>query len=124
MTHQAVQYLTICRDTNRAPVYLYAFDILSLEGEDLTELPLIERKELLPEIVEDSQSTRLLYVDFLPEEGEQLFQLVCAMDMEGIVAKPQQSLYKLLKGKTPWIKIKNEDYSQAEGRSKIFNQRR
>jgi len=109
---------------NRKPVYLYAFDILCLDGEDLTQLPQIERKEILQGVVTQSESSRLLYVDFIPEKGEELFQLICNRDMEGIVAKPVQSPYKLLKGKTPWIKIKNKDYSQAKGKSKIFNQRR
>jgi bifunctional non-homologous end joining protein LigD len=36
---------------NRAPVYFYAFDILSLSGEDLCERPLIERKEILRELL-------------------------------------------------------------------------
>lgn len=108
---------------NRKTVYLYAFDILSLGGKDLKDLPLIERKEILEEVVTELESDRLLYIDFIPVKGEESFQLVCAGDMEGIVAKPKQSPYRLLKGKTPWIKIKNRDYSQAKGRSKIFNQR-
>jgi ATP-dependent DNA ligase len=41
--------------------------------------------------------------------------------MEGIVAKPKESPYRELRGKTPWIKIKNPDYSQAEGRRELFH---
>ena len=53
-------------------------------------------------------------------EGERLFELICQRDMEGIVAKPMASPYRELNGKTPWIKIKNPDYSQAEGRGEMF----
>ncbi len=41
--------------------------------------------------------------------------------MEGIVAKPPASPYKELRGKGPWIKIKNPDYSQAVGRGELFH---
>ena len=44
--------------------------------------------------------------------------------MEGIVAKPKISPYREVNGKTTWIKIKNPDYSQAEGRGELFNSRR
>ena len=36
--------------------------------------------------------------------------------MEGIVAKPKESPYRLINGKTTWIKVKNPAYSQAVGR--------
>lgn len=41
--------------------------------------------------------------------------------MEGIVAKPVESPYRLIKGRVPWWKIRNRAYSQAEGRAEIFN---
>ena len=47
--------------------------------------------------------------------------MICHRDMEGIVAKPKESPYRELNGKTPWIKIKNPDYSQAEGRGELFH---
>ena len=37
-------------------------------------------------------------MDFIIEQGEQLYEMVCSKDMEGIVAKPQQNPYKLLRG--------------------------
>ena len=66
----------------------------------------------------------LLYVDHIEEQGEQLFEMICDRDMEGIVAKPKESPYRELYGKTPWVKIKNPDYSQAEGRGELFHSRR
>ena len=42
----------------------------------------------------------------------------------GIVAKPKISPYREVKGQTTWIKVKNPDYSQAEGRQELFNKRR
>jgi bifunctional non-homologous end joining protein LigD len=78
---------------NRAPSHFYAFDILWLDGKDLRDRPLLKRKQILQAVVTESPQ-RLLYVDRIEEQGEQLFELICKRDMEGIVAKPKQSLYR------------------------------
>jgi bifunctional non-homologous end joining protein LigD len=104
---------------NRAPAYFYAFDIMSLDGEDLRDRPCIERKALLQDVVQAGPQ-RLLYVDHLEGEGERLFEQICERDMEGVVAKPKASPYRGLRGKTPWVKIKNPNYTQAEGRGDLF----
>jgi ATP-dependent DNA ligase len=64
----------------------------------------------------------LLYVDHIEEQGDQLFEMICRRDMEGVVAKPKASPYRLY-GKMPWVKIKNPEYSQAEGRGELFRSR-
>ena len=106
---------------NRAPVHFYAFDILWLDGEVLRDRPLMERKPILQEVA-SAGPDRLLYVDHIEEQGEQLFEMICRRDMEGVVAKPKASPYRLY-GKTPWVKIKNPEYSQAEGRGELFRSR-
>jgi len=62
------------------------FDLLYLDGEDVRERPLIERKRMLRRIVPEG-CPFLLYVDHVEGEGERLFQLACERDLEGIVAK-------------------------------------
>ncbi len=106
---------------HRGEPYLYAFDLLFLNGADLREQPLLERKAKLQEIIPDSPS-RLLYLDHIEEQGVELFQMGCERDLEGIVAKPKQSLYPTGRGST-WIKVKNPAYSQAEGRRELFEAR-
>ena len=103
---------------HRAPAYFYAFDILWLDGEDQRDQPCVERKAALKDVVGVGPAS-LLYVDHIEAEGERLFEQVRALDMEGIVAKPKLSLYRD-QGRTPWIKIKNSEYSQAEGRGELF----
>lgn len=105
---------------NNAPAYFYAFDILWLDGLDLREVPVIERKARLNDVVRNADCPRLLYCDHIETEGEALFSQVCQQDLEGIVAKPKDSLYRLRGRKSPWIKIKNPDYTQAEGRGDLF----
>ncbi len=56
--------------------------------------------------------------------GEELFELACKLDLEGVIAKPKGSPYRELGGKPSGVKVKNPDYSQAEGGRELFNERR
>tara|TARA_Y100000588_G_scaffold364638_1_gene428551 strand:- start:749 stop:1156 length:408 start_codon:yes stop_codon:yes gene_type:complete len=104
----------------RAPVVFFAFDILLLDGEGLREKPCIERKGVLKELVEGG-APRLHFVDHIEGDGVDLFGMICERYMEGIVAKPRDSPYRQVNGRTPWIKIKNPSYSQAEDRGEWFD---
>ena len=108
---------------HRGEPYFYAFDLLWGGGVDLRDLTLLERKARLKEVV-PAPPSRLLYLDHVEDQGVELFEMVCKLDLEGIVAKPKQSPYRELDGKPLWIKVKNPSYSQAEGRGELFNQRR
>ena len=99
-----------------------AFDILWLNGRDLRELPLIERKRALRRIV-PKHPDYLLYVDYVEGEGEHLFKLVCERDLEGIVAKHRYSRYEVENGNPAWQKIRNSRYSQMVGRDELFERR-
>ena len=105
----------------RSPQYFYAFDLLWLNGGDHRGLSLLERKRRLREIVPVAPSP-LLYVDHVVGTGVALFGAACRNDLEGIVAKRAEERY------TPeqptWVKIKNRNYGQAEGRRELFEKRR
>ena len=100
-----------------------AFDLLSVEGEDLRHLPLLERKRRLLAIM-PTIDCRLLYLDHLHERGIDLFRAACQRDLEGIVGKWIHGSYQSDPRRTSWVKIKNPDYSQAEGRHELFEARR
>ncbi len=68
--------------------------------------------------------SRVLYLDHINGNGVELFEMACKQDLEGVVAKPKQSPYRELDGKPLWVKVKNPDYTQAQGRGELFNQRR
>jgi len=106
----------------RAEPYFFAFDLLWLNGRDLRDLPLTERKEKLREIVPSSPS-RLLYSDHLDARGRQLFDFACEHDLDGIVAKWKFGSYLPNSNATTWIKVKNPNYTQAEGRGEQFEMR-
>jgi bifunctional non-homologous end joining protein LigD len=103
------------------PVF-YAFDALTIEGEDVRGLPLWQRKRRLAAIMPRIDG-RLQPVLSVPERGRDLFRLVCDQDMEGIVAKWRAGTYQTNGAGTSWFKIKNPRYSQAEGRRELFERR-
>ena len=102
----------------RSPQYFYAFDLLWLNGRDLRELPLIERKRLLRRIIPKRRS--VLFAEHIEGTGVSLFKAACEMDIEGIVAKWKSAPYRMDGNRTSWVKIKNPNYSQAEGRHERF----
>lgn len=105
----------------RSEPYFYAFDVLWLNGRDLRNQPLCERKQILRRIV-PAQPARLLYVDHVTATGKALYRAACEMDLEGVVAKLATAPY----GTEPptWVKIKNPTYSQAVGRREQFDKMR
>ena len=108
---------------HRAKPYFYAFDLLWMNGVDLRELPLVERKAKLRELV-PSPPSRLLYLDHVEDQGVELYEQCCKLDLEGVVAKPRVSPYRKVGGRALWVKVKNPDYTQAKGRRELFERRR
>lgn len=79
------------------------FDLLYLDGADLTGKPLEERLRLLAETVEAKPP---LYLNENFEEGEALYREVEQAGLEGIVAKKKGSPYRSGKKSGDWLKIK------------------
>jgi bifunctional non-homologous end joining protein LigD len=103
--------------------HFYAFDLLSVNGEDVRGLPLIERKRRLLRIMPKVES-RLLFLDHIPGRGQDLYRAACARDLEGIVGKWAKGTYQSDGRCTSWVKIKNPEYSQIEARYELFEARR
>jgi bifunctional non-homologous end joining protein LigD len=109
------QFYDLLRGT-RAPAYV-AFDIVWLDGIDLRSLPLYARRRRLLDILPKG-SAILSGALSVEVKGRELFDLMVANDLEGIVAKRVVDPYE---ARVRWLKIKNRDYSQAEGRGDLFN---
>lgn len=82
----------------------FAFDLLELNGEDLTQLPLTERKKKLRAIL-PKRSTRLRYSDHIIGNGEKLLHQFCAAQLEGVISKRVDSRYVGSRIGS-WLKIK------------------
>jgi bifunctional non-homologous end joining protein LigD len=97
-----------------------AFDVLWLNGRDLRARPLTHRKKRLERLIRASVGA-LNRVPCFEEEGRELFEAACRLDLEGVVAKRKADTYR---PETPWYKIKNPTYTQAEGRRELFERNR
>ncbi len=87
----------------RRPVYI-AFDLLALDGEDLRERPLIERKRKL-EALMNGAPQNLHYSRHVAGGGEESFLAACEAGAEGIVGKKAGSVYSGTRN-GDWIKLK------------------
>lgn len=82
----------------------HAFDLLEENGEDLTELPNIERKERLAALLENAEPP-ILVADHVIGAGEQLFEAMCGAGQEGIIAKAIDAPYAHRRSRN-WVKVK------------------
>ena len=88
------------------PLKFYAFDIFEKDGEDLTALPLIERKAILEALIgERDGGDSLQYSHHVVDNGKAVFNAMCAGGHEGIIAKAADGRYIGDRTKT-WLKIK------------------
>jgi bifunctional non-homologous end joining protein LigD len=96
------------------------FDVLSVEGEDVTKEPYLIRRQILESLCLEGARWRTP-VAF--DDGEALWEAVCEHDLEGVVAKRRLGRY--ISGNRGWIKSKNRAYWRYElEREVAFNRRR
>ncbi len=86
--------------------FLYAFDILELDGEDLRRRPWVERRAALAQLLRSTADSIALSEHMAGPDGEAMFRHVCAMGLEGIVSKGVDRPYTSGRSRD-WIKIKN-----------------
>lgn len=87
-------------------VYYYVFDILYLEGRDVRDLSLKERKKTLKSCF-DFESP-LFYTDHVKEEGKKHLREACKKGREGLIAKDYHSHYVSARSRK-WLKFKCEN---------------
>ena len=81
-----------------------AFDIMERDGEDLTALPLVERKKVLAEVVQPGGHLELSL--FTPD-GSRLWDAIKKRNLEGVVAKRADGPYEVGRRSRSWVKIKS-----------------
>lgn len=85
---------------------LYLFDILFLNGFDLRELSLIERKRILEELLKSKNiSENLRYSDHIDAVGTLFYQQACKRSLEGVISKRRDAPYRSTRSKD-WVKTK------------------
>jgi DNA ligase D-like protein (predicted ligase) len=84
-------------------IVFYAFDVLHLNGDDLTRLPLEERKMRLDDVVRDSG---ILVSHSLPGTATRVIEAVRSLGLEGVIAKRKDSRYVPGVRGDAWVKLK------------------
>ncbi|MCI3134399.1 DNA polymerase ligase N-terminal domain-containing protein [Phenylobacterium aquaticum] len=77
-----------------ADLVLFAFDLLSLKGEDLRAKPLSERKAALKILLQNLDDPRLRYVEHFETSAQALLESACRLSLEGIVSKRLDAPYR------------------------------
>jgi len=87
-------------------IVAYVFDLLHLNGEDVTHLPLLERKARLKTLLHRSgRRSALFYSDHVEGHGKKMFAEACRMGLEGIVSKEARGPYRPGRQRS-WLKTK------------------
>ena len=108
----------VCCDENGVPsfdrlryrrhdgaVFLYAFDLIALDGDDLRREPLEVRKATLASVLAKA-GPGIRFNEHIEGDGPTVFAHACKMGLEGIVSKRRVSPYR--SGRSPdWLKMKN-----------------
>ncbi len=91
------------RSSIESPAIYHAFDILAVEGYDVRGLPLLDRKEILRDVLPSVGPIR--YADHIAEQGEVMYEHVERMRLEGIVGKKADAPYRGGRSKN-WLKVR------------------
>jgi len=92
--------------SNGSPLVYFVFDILERDGEDLSELPLTERKARLKKLLgKVDKSSPVQFSEHIEGNGEQVLNALCSAGHEGVIAKRANSRYVGERTKS-WLKIK------------------
>ncbi len=83
----------------------YVFDLLFLNGHDLKDLPLLDRKSLIPEVIADIPM--VYYCDHVTTKGKAFYTAATKKGLEGIIAKKADSVYYPGERTRNWLKVKS-----------------
>ena len=113
--------------SGKFPATYIIFDILEKDGEELLDIPLMERKKILKNSV--NEGNFIVLSIFVEETGVDYYRAALEKGLEGIMAKKKQSSYEPGKRSNNWLKIKQVKtcdcvifgYTKGEGnREKTF----
>jgi bifunctional non-homologous end joining protein LigD len=111
----------------RPPLVYYAFDLLRLNGKNLQNSPIEERKAKLEELLKKSPGVIRYSVSFV-KDIEELLDQALVLGLEGLIGKRSGSKYEAGRRTGAWIKIKLHleqefvigGYTEPEGARKHF----
>ncbi|KFF03018.1 DNA ligase D [Flavobacterium reichenbachii] len=111
--HSDFQLLQNYLKTGKGNIKYYVFDILNLDGNDTTNLKLLERKELLKMLLSKYKFSNIFYSEHIEEKGTAFLEEAAKKKSEGIIAKKADSLYSIGRRTNDWLKIKLSQQEEA-----------
>lgn len=107
------QKLQHYEENTELPLIYYVFDLLFLNGKDVRQLPLLQRKELLQDLLSKNKNELIRYCDHVQTNGINFFKASAKQKLEGIIAKKSDSVYTCGIRSKEWLKIKNVNSREA-----------
>ncbi|RFM26395.1 DNA ligase D [Deminuibacter soli] len=96
----------------KAHLLYQVFDVLWYNGRDYTQLPLLERKEILRSLLPEEDAV-IRFSDHITGEGKAFFKAALEKGLEGVMAKDGNSTYDIGARSSSWLKVKNEQFTEA-----------
>lgn len=102
---QALQ--AMLKDKQKASPSYYLFDLVHLDGDDLTSQPLLKRKQQLKKVFDRSKpGATVQYSDHTAGDGKDVINQACRMSLEGIISKRANAPYAVGRRDASWLKSK------------------
>jgi bifunctional non-homologous end joining protein LigD len=101
------------KNTGKGNLVYIVFDLLHLDGHELQEMSLVERKSLLKDFVKKLGDKRVLYSEHVLTKGTALFKKAADDAWEGIIAKKADSVYEEGGRTLSWLKMKIVNQQEA-----------
>jgi len=89
----------------RPPIFYYVFDLLQLDGKDLTGVPLLKRKEMVKLLLARAPGNVRFSASILAD-SERVLKEMKARGLEGVIAKRKDSKYEIGRRSGAWVKFK------------------
>lgn len=93
------------QDGTKHVLTYFCFDLLHMDGRNVRELPLKQRKRMLGDVLGGANGDLLRISEHLETNGEELFRNACKLHAEGIVSKKATGRYASGRG-SDWLKMK------------------
>ncbi|RBL93715.1 DNA ligase D [Chitinophaga flava] len=107
------QLLQNYKTTGKGNLVYMVFDLLHLNGSELQQLTLLERKSLLKDLVDQLNDKRVQFSAHVLKKGKDFFQKAQQQQWEGIIAKKTDSTYEEGRRTMSWLKIKVTNEQEA-----------
>jgi bifunctional non-homologous end joining protein LigD len=91
--------------SNEIPATYFVFDVLYIDGRNVEELQLLDRRKILNSVIAEG-SKRIRISEYIEQKGKALFKSVIERRLEGMVAKHKHSKYHQGIRSSAWLKIK------------------